>query len=116
MKKLTLGLLALILIAVTPAFAGGGDAVQDTFFAAVRRGDVDAAKNYLDTQEASINDQDGAGNTGLIIAVSQDDLNMVLALVPYAPDLEVTNNEGKTALDVANERGNVAIQGALNGL
>jgi ankyrin repeat protein len=106
----------LMIAVVSPLMADGGDFERLTFFDAVSSGDVDGAKNFLDTQEAAINDQDAQGNTGLILAVEKEDLNMVLALVGYGPDIEVTNNEGKTAVDVANEKGNIAIQQALNGL
>jgi len=116
MKRTIFLALSLIVLSSVNLVADGMPEPGDTFFSAVQRGDVNGAKSFLDAREVNINDQNTEGNTALMIAVSRDDLNMVLALVPYRPSLDPKNNQGKGATDIANERGNFAIQQALKDL
>ena len=58
---------------------------------------------------------DSAGNTALIIAVQDDDLDMVKLLLSLRADKSLQDSNGKTALDYANESSNVAIVSMLNG-
>ena len=57
---------------------------------------------------------DLAGNTALIIAVQDDNLDMVKLLLSLKADKSLQDSNGKTALDYANESSNHAIVSLLN--
>jgi ankyrin repeat protein len=113
MKKLVFVSLILIL-AVGFVYAGGSNP-EDQFFSAVRAGDTDFVEDYLDREVVDVDVQDENGMTALMIAVNQEDLQMVRTLIPYRPDPDITDNDGRTVMDIAKERGNMAIQSALRG-
>lgn len=104
MKKFLVALSLLLL-------AGGlfADATPDTYFAAVRRGDDIAVKAYLDSGRAKINDQDTDGMTAIMIAVDNQDLKMVLALVGYKPDPAVTTGSGANLGTISVSKANMQI-------
>ncbi|MBN2544440.1 MAG: ankyrin repeat domain-containing protein [Spirochaetes bacterium] len=123
MKKILL-LLFFVLTAVYFVLPGGVAPsttttvnIKDEFFKAVKRGDTAFVKEKLDSKQVIINSQDTDGRSAIIIAVDNVDVNMVLLLVTYRPDVvNVKDNKGRSALDAAAEKGNMQITQALNAL
>ena len=119
MKKISLILLTFIVFA-SLIWADGvttsGPTLKEKFFAAVKRGDTTYVKSALDSKTNDINETNADGQTPLMIAVDNQDLNMVLLLVQYKPDINKTDKNGKTAKSIAAEKGNLAITNAINSL
>ena len=70
---------------------------------------------YLILNEAELNRRDHKGNTALITAVSSDAppevrRAIVQRLLDFGASLHIENDEGKTALEIARERGDTDIQ------
>jgi len=74
-----------------------GEMDQDTFFRAVERGDVQAAKAFLDGGE-NVNAQDSVDRTGLQIAVGNNDVAMVRMLIEAGADLNMRDRDGGNIL------------------
>jgi len=123
MKKMFL-FLAMAMVA-TGLFAAGAPTEEEAvaevsateqFFAAVQASDDAAVQGFLNDGAVTVDTVNADGNTALMLAIINQDLQMVLTLVPYRPSTNVTNNAGKNASQLAQESGNLAIQNAVNGL
>jgi ankyrin repeat protein len=61
---------------------------------------------YLLSKNANINLTDKNGNTALHLAILENgDKNTIVKIIKYNPDITIRNNAGKTAADLAAERG-----------
>lgn len=111
----TIIIFTMIMACASVLYADGmvQESAKDSFFKAVRRGDVTGAKGFLDTAQVSINDKDTDGNTALMIAVDRIDLPMVIALIPYKPTTTAKNNNGETVMNIAEKKGNAQLTATL---
>ena len=65
---------------------------------------IQCARNSLN--DSDINAQDIYGNTAIIIAVRENDINLVMILLIKNPDLALQNNKGDSAFSIAKKIGN----------
>ena len=66
---------------------------------------ISSVKKLLEEKTFDINSQDAYGNTALITAVlAQADANMIKTLLEAGAKINITNNKGQTAIDIARER------------
>ena len=63
------------------------------------------AANMLILNGANVNAQDVSGYTPLMDASGLSDIMVIRTLVENGARIEMSNNEGKTAIDIANETG-----------
>jgi ankyrin repeat protein len=61
---------------------------------------------YLIENNANINNKDDKNNTGLHIAVKNDDYNMVKLLINNNAKINVINNDKETPIDIAKKKKN----------
>jgi hypothetical protein len=59
--------------------------------------------DYYISDGVSIDAQDADGNTALHLAILKSNPHLILALIQFNPDSNITNNDGKTPLDLAKE-------------
>ncbi len=76
---------------------GGGKQDTDTIFFAVKTGDVDAIKTYLD-KKVDVNDRDSSGTTSLSHAVMSGQLKTVRFLIQHGADVSKPNRDRNTPL------------------
>ena len=74
------------------------------FLDAARTGNTEALQQLL-AQGVAINTRDANGNTALTVAVRQRQAPIVRALLEMGADTRLTNREGLTALQLANQLG-----------
>lgn len=87
---------------------------EQNFFAAVRRGDVTAARSFLDNGSVNVNAKEpNTGMNALMIATDRVDLPMVIALINYRPDPQARDNQGRTVGQIASGKANPQLSAAL---
>lgn len=87
---------------------------EQNFFAAVRRGDVTAARGFLDSGAVNVNAREpNTGMNALMIATDRVDLPMVLALINYRPDPQARDNQNRTVGQIAAGKANPQLSAAL---
>ncbi|MEO7108463.1 MAG: ankyrin repeat domain-containing protein [Rhodoferax sp.] len=74
------------------------------FLEAARTGNTDGLQQLL-TQGVAINTRDDNGNTALMLAVRHQQVSIVRTLLAMGADSNLTNREGLTALQLANQLG-----------
>ncbi len=87
---------------------------EQSFFAAVRRGDVTAARSFLDNGSVNVNAKEpNTGMNALMIATDRVDLPMVIALIAYRPDPQARDNQGRTVGQIAAGKANPQLSATL---
>ena len=81
---------------------------------AVSRGYFDIAK-YLLEKGSNINNLDKDNETPIMYCAYNGNINILNLLLQYEPDLKIKNKDGKTALDIAIEKGDQQIIKILKG-
>lgn len=87
-----------------------GSSLTPLMYAAIS-GQKDAALALANHNETNINFQNERGNTALMIAVQNNQLEIAQALIAKGANPNIQNKEGQTALDLA--QGNEEMQAAL---
>jgi len=77
-------------------------------------GYLDIVKELLKREDIDVNLQDKDGETPLFTASDEDHLNIVRMLLDAGADINIKNNEDKTALDIAIERNHDEIAELIN--
>jgi len=87
---------------------------EQNFFAAVRRGDVTAARGFLDSGAVNVNAKEpNTGMNALMIATDRVDLPMVIALINYRPDPQARDNQNRTVSQIAAGKANPQLSATL---
>lgn len=81
---------------------------------AVAKGDEQKVILLLDKNKNVIDKKDTYGNTALMIATEQGNLNLVRILVNMGADISITNKDGKTAEDIAMQQNRGAGLSVIN--
>jgi ankyrin repeat protein len=76
-------------------------------FDAIKRRDINSINKYL--EEGSINEQDKNGMTPLMVAIDNEDYEIVKQLVKHKMNIDMTDKYGQTAIMLAAGRGKTDI-------
>jgi ankyrin repeat protein len=86
----------------------------DELINAIVEDDIENICHLLETDGLNINHQDQGGYTPLMWAVAMGNFAIVCEILARGPDLNMRNNEGKTAFDIAQQNRNEDIVGVLS--
>ena len=79
----------------------------------VKEGKFYDTKQLLEEDLADTNTIDKDGNTPLIIAAKKNEYIFITMLIDYGADVDIKNNNGKTALDIAIDKNYYSIADTL---
>ena len=73
--------------------------LQKEFFKAVRKGDSEVCKKYIERFNINVNSQNELGDTALIIASQQSNFKLIHMLMNLGADQTIKNKTGKLPSD-----------------